>query len=79
MSLTLFEAANGFNFLPESLDILIFGLIMILSAVALRRILNRNDKQRTANENFERTTEKSLTSREISRNLRTRREQQVQR
>ena len=57
----LLDAMNGnllLGFMPESLGLLIFGVMLIFSAVGLRRILSRNDK-RQAVEKFEQTAEKT--------------------
>lgn len=42
----LFEVTSAnliFGFLPESLGLLLFGVALIVFAVSLRRIFNRND------------------------------------
>jgi hypothetical protein len=56
----LFDATNNnliLGFMPESLGLLIFGVALILFAVGLRRIFNRNDEQQSV-KNFERAAEK---------------------
>ena len=43
----LFEAANAnlfLGFMPESLGLLLFGVVLIVCAVGLRRILNHSEK-----------------------------------
>ena len=60
MSMILFDATNNnliLGFMPESLGLLIFGVALILFAVGLRRIFNRNDEQQSV-KNFERAAEK---------------------
>jgi len=42
----LFEVTNTnllFGFVPESVDTLLFGIGLIIFAVSLRRVFNRND------------------------------------
>lgn len=60
MSTTFLDATSNnliLGFMPEPLGLLIFGILLILFAVGLRRIFNRNDEQNSV-ENFEQTTEK---------------------
>ncbi len=60
MTAILFDATNGnllLGFMPESLGLLIFGVAMIFFAVALRRVLDKNDERRAAEE-IRRVTEK---------------------
>ena len=61
MPTILLDANNNnliLGFMPESLGLLIFGVALILFAVGLRRIFNRNDERQTI-EKFERRTEKT--------------------
>lgn len=47
MSAILLDATNNnliLGFIPESLGLLIFGVALILFAVILRRIFNRNEE-----------------------------------
>jgi hypothetical protein len=56
----LLDAMSGnllLGFMPESLGLLIFGVALIFSAVALRRILNRNDERQAVGK-LEQETEK---------------------
>ncbi len=62
MFLTMIPADVSSNnlllgFMPESLGLLIFGVALILFAVGLRRILDRNDDRQAVKE-FEQTAEK---------------------
>lgn len=60
MSITFLDASSNnliLGFMPEPLGLLIFGIVLILFAVGLRRIFNRNDEQE-AGRKFEQTTEK---------------------
>ncbi len=57
MSTILFDTASGnllLGFIPESLGLLIFGVALVVFAVCLRRVFDRNDKQRAV-EKFEQT------------------------
>jgi len=61
MSTILFDSAGGnllLGFIPESLGLLIFGVALVVFALCLRRILNRNDEHRAV-EKFERTATKN--------------------
>jgi hypothetical protein len=60
MSAILLDAANNnliLGFVPESLGLLIFGVALILFAVVLRRIFNRNEEHQTVKK-VEQTTQK---------------------
>lgn len=48
MPVILFDATNGnllLGFIPESLGLLIFGVVLVTFAVGLRRIFNRKDER----------------------------------
>jgi hypothetical protein len=60
MSAILFDATGNnliLGFMPESLGLLIFGVALILFAVGLRRIFDRNDDRQAVKE-FERAAGK---------------------
>lgn len=80
MSMVFLDATNSFilGAMPESLDILIFGVLMILIAVGLRRVLSKIDEQQT-DENLEPTAQKVISNQEISQTFGNRQKHQVQR
>lgn len=64
MLVILFDATNGnllLGFMPESLGLLIFGVVLVIFAVGLRRMFDRKD-ERQAIEKSER-----IITEEISR------------
>jgi uncharacterized membrane protein YidH (DUF202 family) len=57
MSVILFDTTSGnllLGYIPESLGLLIFGVALVVFALCLRRIFDRNDEHRAV-EKFEQT------------------------
>lgn len=70
MALVLLDANNFIlGIIPDSLGLLLFGVVMILAAALMRRVLTRNDERQEI-EKFERTENQTIKDQNIAQKMR---------
>lgn len=70
MALVLLDADNFIlGLIPDSLGLLLFGVVMILAAALTRRILSRSDKQQEIEKSEQRTKIQTVNNQNVAQTI----------